>query len=233
MTIAIIPARGGSKGIPRKNLVEIAGKSLLQRTVETALQSDKFTSVYLDTDDHEIADIGRTCGAIVPFMRPSHLATDTAGILDSLRYFLAKVDHGVDFGNTGVVLLQPTSPLRTSDEIVKCISAWEDKKGSHSVISVSEPLQSIKDFININEDGSLSSVVEGDFRHTNRQSSSSIRFISGSIYVFSLRFLELHGTLVTKRNTICIELSQESSIDVDTLFDLHLAKLLSENPAHG
>jgi len=233
MAIAIIPARGGSKGILKKNLSQVNGKNLVQRSVETAIQTGRFREIYLDTDDYEIAHVGQDSGATVPFLRPPHLATDDAGIIDCLKHFCSKLGLDLDSSREPIALLQPTNPLRTSREVVTCLDAWEKHEGSCSVTLVAEPLQNIKDLILVKSDGSCQQVAGVDFSVTNRQVMPPIKFISGSIYVFSLNFLNLHGMLITERNTVFVETDQQTSIDIDSDFDLHLARLLSKNPFHS
>lgn len=115
--LGLIPARGGSKGIPRKNIVPLAGRPLLAWTCEAALASRSLSRVVLSTDDEEIAAVGRGCGVEVPFRRPAELATDTA---TSVEVALHAVDTLADLEGWQaevVVLLQPTSPLRTAAHI--------------------------------------------------------------------------------------------------------------------
>lgn len=233
MSIAIVPARGGSKGILRKNLALINGKSLVELAVGSAIDSGMFESVYLDTDDEEIAQIGKSAGAIVPFLRSPDLATDEAGILDCVRHFCAQIGEEAIPPGVSIALLQPTNPLRTVKEIVDCLEIWEKNGGNFSVVAVAEPMQSAKDFVKIESDGSCQTLSGQNFRVTNRQSLPSVKFISGSIYVFTRDFLDFHGQLVTEKNTIFFETSQQSSLDVDTEFDLHIVRLLSKNLFDG
>src|SRR5437773_5111592 len=118
--LGLVPARGGSKGIPRKNIRLLGGKPLLQYTAAAALAARRLTHVALSTDDEEIAAVGRSCGLDVPFIRPQALAHDSTPMLPvvqhALRWFEA---HGRRFD--AVCLLQPTNPLRVSAHIDCCI----------------------------------------------------------------------------------------------------------------
>lgn len=132
--LAIIPARGGSKGIPRKNLRSLAGKPLLQYTAESALASKLVTRTILTTDDPEIAALGRKCGLEVPFMRPSELAMDDTPTLPVLQHAVHFMEKLGDTFHV-ICLLQPTSPLRTPGDIDGCISKLL-KTGADSVFTI-------------------------------------------------------------------------------------------------
>lgn len=118
--IAIIPARGGSKGLPRKNIKDICGKPLIAWSIDHAKQSKYVDEVFVSTDDTEIAEVSKKYGCPVPFLRPAHLATDTASPVDAVLDVLEKLekeDKRFDY----LVLLQPTSPLREIDDVNKMI----------------------------------------------------------------------------------------------------------------
>jgi N-acylneuraminate cytidylyltransferase len=134
--LGIIPARGGSKGIPRKNLALLNGRPLLSYTAETALLSTRLTKVVLSTDDQEIADYGRSLGIAVPFMRPSELAQDQSPTIDALLDVLQRLR---ELGETydAVFTLQPTNPLRTLADIDGAIALLE-RTGADSVISFTD-----------------------------------------------------------------------------------------------
>jgi len=132
--LGLIPARGGSKGIPRKNIKLLGGKPLLQYTAESALASSKLARVVLSTDDQEIAEVGRRCGLDVPFLRPPELATDQTPTLPVVRHALQWLeDHGDHFD--AVCLLQPTNPLRESEDIDGCLDLLE-RTDADAVVSV-------------------------------------------------------------------------------------------------
>jgi CMP-N,N'-diacetyllegionaminic acid synthase len=132
--LGLIPARGGSKGIPRKNIRLLCGKPLLQYTADAALASRRLTHVALSTDDEEIARVGQACGLDAPFLRPPDLAADASPMLPvvqhALRWFAAR---GRDFD--AVCLLQPTHPLRRASDIDRAIALFEDS-GADSVIAM-------------------------------------------------------------------------------------------------
>lgn len=132
----MIPARGGSKGVPRKNLRPIAGKPLLQFTLEAALGASSLSRLIVSTDDEEIAGVARDAGADVPFMRPAELATDSARSLPVLQHALATVERQENAPTyDAVVMLQPTTPFRSAQDIDGAVALLE-RSGADSVISV-------------------------------------------------------------------------------------------------
>jgi CMP-N-acetylneuraminic acid synthetase len=133
--LGIIPARGGSQGILRKNLVPLLGKPLLAYTCEAAKRSKRLTRVMLSTDDEEIARVGKECGIDVPFLRPKELATDETPMLEVLRHVLRTLHDREGYSPGVIVLLQPTSPLRQSEHIDAAIELF-DESDADTVVSV-------------------------------------------------------------------------------------------------
>ena len=135
--LAVIPARGGSKGIPRKNIIPIHGKPLLAYSIEPALKAATLTRVIVSTEDEEIAQVAREWGADVPFMRPSELATDRAKSLPVVQHAIRtlEVEEGQPYD--AVVMLQPTTPLRTSEDIDRGVRMLFET-GADSVVTVVE-----------------------------------------------------------------------------------------------
>lgn len=122
--LGLIPARGGSKGVPRKNIRMLAGKPLLQYTAEAALAARRLSRVVLTTEDVEIAEVGKRCGLDVPFLRPQELAQDSTPTLPVMQHALRWLENAGDSFDA-VCLLQPTSPLRTAETIDGCIEMLE------------------------------------------------------------------------------------------------------------
>jgi CMP-N,N'-diacetyllegionaminic acid synthase len=132
--LGLIPARGGSKGIPRKNIQLLGGRPLLEYTAESALAAKRLSRVVLSTEDPEVADVGRRCGLEVPFMRPVELAQDTTRSLEVVQHALRYLEQRGDCFNA-VCVLQPTSPLRGTGEIDACIALLEES-GADAVMTV-------------------------------------------------------------------------------------------------
>jgi CMP-N,N'-diacetyllegionaminic acid synthase len=132
--LGIVPARGGSKGIPGKNVRPLGGKPLLVHTAEAALAARRLSRVVLTTDDERIAEVGRGCGLEVPFLRPAELAMDDTPTLPVLQHVVAELEKTGDRFDA-VCLLQPTSPFRRAGDIDGCISLLESA-GLDAVVSV-------------------------------------------------------------------------------------------------
>jgi CMP-N-acetylneuraminic acid synthetase len=132
--LGIIPARGGSKGIPGKNVRSLGGKPLLAWTAESALAAQRLSRVVLTTDDEQIAEVGRACGLEVPFLRPAELAQDDTPTLPVLRHAVAELEEAGDRFDA-ICLLQPTSPFRAAGDIDGCIELLE-REGLDAVVSV-------------------------------------------------------------------------------------------------
>ena len=134
-TLAIIPARGGSKGVPRKNVRALAGKPLIAWTIEAALAASGLDRVIVSTEDAEIAAISREFGADVPFLRPAELAGDATTTLAVLQDLLARLETDEGYRPDAVMTLQPTSPLRTPDHINDAIALFEADPEADALVS--------------------------------------------------------------------------------------------------
>ena len=133
--LAIIPARGGSKGVPGKNIRDLGGKPLIAHTIECALQATRVTRTVVSTDDETIAEIARQYGADVPFMRPLDLATDRALAIPVIQHALETTERLDGTTYDAIVMLQPTTPFRTAADLDAALELLE-KSGADSVISV-------------------------------------------------------------------------------------------------
>jgi CMP-N,N'-diacetyllegionaminic acid synthase len=222
--LAIIPARGGSKGLPNKNIRDCAGKPLIGWTVEAAKQVQDIDDVIVSTDSDAIAQACVAYGAKLPFMRPAELATDEASMLDVLQHaVLHHLDRqGKPFDY--VVLLQPTSPLRTVKHLRHAISYYFDRQTSDqdtlaSVYAVSEKYRWLMQISNPDQ------YIEFCF-HTNsnnprRQLLQSLYMPNGAIFIASRKKLAqgFYGS-----QTIPYVMDEESSIDIDSLEDFNRAQ---------
>jgi CMP-N,N'-diacetyllegionaminic acid synthase len=134
--IGLIPARGGSKEVPRKNIVSCAGKPLISYTINAAQTSKRLARTFVSTDDPEIAEICRNAGADVPFLRPEGISGDTTPMIEVIRHFTGWLDSE-KIGFDGIMLLQPTSPLRQENHIDEAVGVFEKMRPS-SLVSVVE-----------------------------------------------------------------------------------------------
>ena len=217
-TFALITARGGSKGIPRKNIKMIAGKPLIVWTIEAALCSSLLNAVVVSTDDPEIAEVARRAGAQVPFMRPAELAQDQTPGLDPVLHALAQLPQ-----YDSVLLLQPTSPLRTAEDIDGCLNLVTQKKAS-SVVSVTDVDTHPYWTYRLNSDQTLARFVDAA-PVSRRQDLPEVFSLNGAMYFADASWLRDSGSLVSAE-TLAYVMSKEHSVDLDTPLDWKFAELL-------
>ncbi len=220
--LVIIPARGGSKGIPHKNIKPLAGKPLIHYTIDVARQIVANEDICVSTDDPEIIQCVDDYGLKVPFVRPSELATDTAGTYEVLLHALNYYEQQ---GKTYdvVILLQNTSPFRTSDQVKEALALYSSNLDM--VVSVKEcsanPYYCV---FEENEYGYLN-ICKGDGSITRRQDAPKVYEYNGAIYVINPKSLkEMPLYKFTKR--IKYVMDEKSSLDLDTMNDWHMAELL-------
>lgn len=217
--LAIIPARGGSKGLPGKNIKDLLGKPLIGYTIEAALRSKNIESILVSTDSNEIANVARSLGAKVPFIRPDHLSHDTAQAID---VYLHAINYQMNQGNRvdNVIVLQPTSPLRSTEDIDSAIEMFYTKKAD-SVISYCKEHHPIYWHKRIDESGKFIDIFKENTL-VNRQELGTSYFPNGSIYVFKRELLE--SRRYYSENSFAYIMPRNRSVDIDTLDDFELAE---------
>jgi len=216
--LALVPARGGSKGIPRKNVKRIAGKPLIAWAIEAALRSPLLAAVAVSTEDQEIAEIARQWGAQVPFLRPPELAQDDTPGIDPVLHAL---DQLPEFD--AVLLLQPTSPLRTTEDIDGCVGLALARQ-LPSVVSVSEPEKHPYWMYRLGTDQRLQALMDVPPASC-RQELPPVYVLNGALYFARTNWLRQHRTFVTAE-TVAYIMPQERSVDLDSPLDWKLAELL-------
>ncbi len=219
--LAIIPARGGSKGLPGKNIRPLMGKPLIQYTVEAALNARNITRVIVSTDDLEIAEAARIAGAEIPFMRPTNLAQDTSLAIDTYLYTVEKLSTETNPIKDLVVLL-PTAPLRTGADIDGAINLYREKNAD-SVVSYYKADHPIQWHKFLGPDGSLQSVFPEGERLANRQEEREAYLPNGAIYVFRYDMLKNKRVYYTDKSYPYL-MPRVRSIDIDTIDDFELAE---------
>lgn len=218
--LAVIPARGGSKGIPGKNIIDLNGKPLIQYSIDAALESKYIDNTIVSTDSVEIADVAVKCGASVPFLRPAEFATDKAKTIDVLIHVVAELEKkGQKYDY--LVLLQPTQPLRLSkhidEAIEKLISSNKD-----SLVGVT-PVQDHPILVrSINEENELVPLLEISST-VRRQDFPDYFKVNGAIYINSLKNLTKETSL--NDNILPYEMENQYSVDIDEMIDLEIAKV--------
>ena len=220
--IAIIPARGGSKGVPDKNIKDINGKALIGYTIEQALECNLFEKVFVNTDSVRIKEVAESFGAEVPFLRPDYLATDSATTLDTVCHAISFYERYVDF--EGVFLLQPTSPFRDKKSFD---DAYRGVKERGSAVSYSPPREhpSRMRFI---ESGRVSNVME-EPKSLRRQDLPAVFVRNGAIYAFHKKIPFTKKSLIPK-NHYPIIMDEMAGINIDTHFDMKIAEFCFKNP---
>jgi len=220
--IAIIPARGGSKRLPGKNLLTLAGKPLIGWTIEAAIGSGVFSRVVVSTDSWEIAVTAAQFGAEVPFMRPEELATDDTPSIDVLIHAARELAGGRDLSCTHLACLQPTSPLRTAEDIRKAVSLLEEKNAD-AIVSVCKaehsPLWTNTLPANLSLDGFIPEKIQ---KIPSQQLPSYYR-LNGALYFCRINRMIEERTLFLKSGAYAYVMDRKNSIDIDDQDDFELA----------
>ena len=215
-TLAIIPARGGSKGIQEKNIVRLGGKPLIEYTIKVALQSNLINKVIVSTDNPKIVKIAQSCGADVPFLRPKKISGDLSPTISTIKHVLQFLKNQTDFTPEIILLLQPTSPFRTRKMIDSSIRLLK-KSRSSSVISVSKiKKHPYSSFILKN---SFLKPYRKDFKNFFlRQKIPLLFFPTGAIYTFWSKNLKNNSIYGTKIKPM-IARDERINIDMNTHFN--------------
>ncbi|MGG4497727.1 cytidylyltransferase domain-containing protein [Brevibacillus reuszeri] len=217
--LAIIPARGGSKGVPRKNIRELCGKPLIAWSIEEAKKSKYIDQIIVSTDDEEIAAVARQWGADIPFMRPVELAQDHTPGIDPVLHALKMLPQ-----YEYIVLLQPTSPLRSTDDIDACLEQCVEQKVD-SCVSVTLTDKSPYWMYNLSENSSLIPVINTEKPILRRQDAPDVFVLNGAVYVARSTWLQQTGSFLQDK-TIGYPMPKDRSIDIDTALDFLLVEIL-------
>lgn len=221
--LAIIPARGGSKGVSRKNIRYVGGKPLIAWTIEQAHKSSYIDRTIVSTNDREIAEVAMAFNCDVPFLRPNKISEDESTTMDCIFHALDAVESDFDY----VVLLQPTSPLRKSSDIDACIVLADSSMGNQcvSVVSIDKPLEWL--FI-VNDNKLLEPLYSRNNTVFRRQDGSDLFFPNGAVYVSSIDTLKTSETFYNE-NTKAYIMPKKRSIDIDTEEDLNYLEFTLNN----
>ncbi|MQA29577.1 MAG: acylneuraminate cytidylyltransferase family protein [Luteitalea sp.] len=222
-TLILIPARGQSKGIPRKNLRPLGGRPLLAYTAATALAVRRATRRVLSTDDAEIAEVGRECGLEVPFMRPPELALDDTPTLPVVQHAVAWLEtrgEGVD----AICLLQPTSPFRRAEDVDSCIELLETSGADAVVTVVPVPARHNPHWVYFRDDEGRLRLSTGESQPvTRRQDLPAAFHRDGSVYVVRRDVLMKQNSLYGSR-LLSVVVDPDATVDIDTMDDLERAE---------
>ena len=226
--LAIIPARGGSKGLPGKNIKRLCGMPLICYSIRAALKSNLIDKVIISTEDKEIASIAENCGAEVPFIRPKNLATDTAMAIDTYLHAVDYISKESSKQIESFVVLLPTSPLRITKDIDESIKVFE-YKNADSVISVVESSVPLIWNKYISDEGILGNFIPEFNTIENRQDLKRTYIPNGAVYVFRTEVLRSKRQYYTEKTYPYI-MPKERSADIDDLLDFEWVEyLLNKN----
>lgn len=217
--LAIIPARGGSKGVPRKNIRDLAGKPLIAWTIEEAKKSRYIDRLILSSEDDEIIEVAKQYGCEVPFKRPLELAQDDTPGIEPVLHAIEQCP-GYDY----VVLLQPTSPLRTAEDIDGCIEKLLNSDADFCV-SVTEPEKSPYWMYTL-EGERMVPLLPQEELVVRRQDLPKVYALNGAVYVGNIMEIIETKNFLTK-STLGYVMSKENSIDIDTEIDFKLCNLIT------
>jgi CMP-N,N'-diacetyllegionaminic acid synthase len=222
---ALIPARGGSKGLPGKNIKLLAGKPMIAYTIETAKKCRYLDRVIVSTDDEEIALISKKYGAEIA-ARPKNLATDKSKFIDAIFYHLKEFKKENLFPEV-IILLQPTSPLRTLNDLNEAIELFLKNEGE-SVASVSEPEHPLQ--WSFQKKGKYLKPIFGwkYFKGINRQDVEKIYFPNGAIFISTPKALYINKSFYSKK-TLPYVMPAERSVDIDNMVDFLIAESAIKN----
>jgi len=220
--LAIIPARGGSKGIPRKNVRLLCGKPLIAYTIEAALSSKLIDRVVVSTEDKEIAKVSKKYGAEV-IRRPPELAQDDTPSLPVYQHAIRHLEKMEDYRPEIIVILQPTSPLRIAEDIDRAIEKFLET-GYDSIVSVCEA-EHLPHWMYTLAGNKLKPIIKDRENVTRRQDAPKVYRLNGAVYITS-RDIIMKENRVLGRDTRAHIMPLERSIDIDTALDLKLAELL-------
>ena len=221
--LAIIPARSGSKGLKDKNINLLSGKPLLAYTIEAARESGLFDEIMVSTDSREYADIAKQWGANVPFLRSNELSNDTASSWDAVKEVIERYKNlGTEFDT--VALLQPTSPLRTSNDIIEGYNVIEVKEANF-VVGVCEMDHSPLWANTLPEDLSMENFIRPEVVKVPRQSIPTYYRINGALYIVKVDYVMRTPDIYGDRSFASV-MKKENSIDIDDQMDFTIAEVL-------
>lgn len=215
--MAVIPARGGSKGIPHKNIVELCGKPLIAYSIDAALSSKYIDYVMVSTDDPEIATVAKEYGADIPFMRPKELATDTSKTIDAVLHSIITLKEMGRY-YSDLILLQPTEPLRTHEDIDRAIEVYY-RNACSPLVSVNE-VDDHPILIRTIKDDRLSPLLN-TLSTCRRQDMPDYYRVNGCIYINAIDDIDENTSF--NDNPVPYVMERSHSVDIDELSDLAMA----------
>ncbi len=226
--LAVIPARGGSKGLPGKNIKPLCGKPLIAWTIEAARNCNDIDKIIVSTDYEGIAKIAMQYGAEVPFLRPQELAADNSSTIDAIYHAVDWLSEYQNYHPGYILLLQPTSPLRKSEDINEAMEILKDKgqknRPVRAIVSVCETDHHPWWSNILPEDGCMDGFIRPEILNKRRQDFPAFYRLNGAIYIAEADYIRQHNGFIGP-NTFAYRMSKKSSVDIDSDFDFKLAEL--------
>lgn len=228
--LAIIPARGGSKGLPRKNIKELHGKSLIGWSIFHAQESNYIDEIFISTDSQEIANVAESCGVKVPSLRPAYLASDTASSMDFIEYTINIVEEqGKKFDY--LILLEPTSPLRDVEDIDKSLEMLIDHPTAKSIVGVCKSGGQHPVSLTKINNGFLIPYIERN-KSVRRQDLEELYFFEGTIYATSIDGFRQYR-LFYHKECLAYVVPKWKSFEVDDFIDFTIIEAIMKLKLDG
>ncbi|MGE3609171.1 MAG: acylneuraminate cytidylyltransferase family protein [Bacteriovoracaceae bacterium] len=225
--LGVIPARGGSKGVPGKNIKDLAGKPLIAYSIEAAMKAKCLTDLIVSTDDEKIAEVAKKFGGKVPFLRPGELATDKALSIEAINHALIEMEKLTGAKYDYVVLLQPTTPFRTADDIDAAFAKLEEGNCDSVVSLVDVGANHPARMYEIKND-ELVSIMDEGVTMKPRQELPPIYIRSGDVYM-TKRDLALEKKSMMSGICRPITIPRERAVNIDGIQDFHMAEIYLKN----
>jgi len=229
--LAIIPARGGSKGLPSKNIKMICGKPLIAWTIEAGLKSKYLDEVMVTTDYQKIADVAKEFGASTPFLRPNDLASDTATSFEAIEhaidFYRKKLNQEFDL----VVLLEPTSPLRIANDIDTAIEMLMNST-AESIVGICRTEDQNPAFLTYKDENNFIRGYETtEMKVLRRQDINDVYFFEGTVYISETNAL-LHKKTFYHNKTIGYEVPKYKSLEIDDIYDFVMVEAIMQHKGY-
>lgn len=225
--LAFIPARGGSKGVKNKNIRIINDKPLIGYTIDAAKRASIFEDIIVSTDSQEISDVAEEYGAYIPFLRPKELATDNSATIDVIKHLIQTMKEVYNKEYDIIIVLQPTSPLRTEQHIKDAYNRFKDKQATY-LVSVCECEHSPLWTNTLNFEGRMDDFLREDVKNKNRQDLPVYYRLNGALYIGKVESVIKNRGFMGE-NCYSYIMDNNSSVDIDSELDLKIAEVLIAN----
>jgi CMP-N,N'-diacetyllegionaminic acid synthase len=224
--LIVIPARGGSKGIPNKNIIDVCGKPLIQYTIDSSIklkERQHVSRVIVSTDCQKIANISESLGAEIPFLRPESISTDNSKSIDSITHAILHFEE-LGFFYDAVVVLQPTSPLRQYEDLINALGLFIANPCDGLISAYKE--ETINRLIMYNRNGDIAQPLHKDHnRGIRRQDHNPVYIRNGAIYITRSDYIKRYNRIISEA-PLLFEMSKQNSINIDTNADLEYLRNL-------